>query len=79
MVYIIYRRVGLSQTHRHLTPYALRGRDLLLFLYRNLTPMKVLLPVKRVVSGVIAGSCGVTQCQETLRGAIAIGADRAIR
>src|SRR5881397_2675285 len=53
--------------------------------------MKVLVPVKRVVdfnvkvrvksdgTGVdIAVSCGVTQCQETLRTAMAIGADRAI-
>src|SRR5437762_6245132 len=30
------------------------------------------------VSEVIAVSCGVTQCQETLRTAMAIGADRAI-
>jgi len=33
---------------------------------------------KGVVSEVIAVSCGVTQCQETLRTAMAIGADRAI-
>jgi electron transfer flavoprotein beta subunit len=31
-----------------------------------------------VVTEVIAVSCGVTQCQETLRTAMAIGADRAI-
>ena len=31
-----------------------------------------------IVSEVIAVSCGVTQCQETLRTALAIGADRAI-
>ena len=33
---------------------------------------------KGVASEVIAVSCGVTQCQETLRTAMAIGADRAI-
>ena len=33
---------------------------------------------KGVVSEVIAVSCGVTQCQETLRTAMAIGADRSI-
>jgi electron transfer flavoprotein beta subunit len=33
---------------------------------------------KGVVSEIIAVSCGVTQCQETLRTAMAIGADRAI-
>ena len=33
---------------------------------------------KGVVTEVIAVSCGVTQCQETLRSAMAIGADRAI-
>ncbi|MDO8705395.1 MAG: electron transfer flavoprotein subunit beta/FixA family protein [Sulfuricaulis sp.] len=33
---------------------------------------------KGVVSEVIAVSCGVAQCQETLRTAMAIGADRAI-
>jgi electron transfer flavoprotein beta subunit len=33
---------------------------------------------KGVVAEVIAFSCGVTQCQETLRTAMAIGADRAI-
>jgi electron transfer flavoprotein beta subunit len=33
---------------------------------------------KGVVTEVIAVSCGVTQCQETLRAAMAIGADRAI-
>ncbi|MDR5765784.1 electron transfer flavoprotein subunit beta/FixA family protein, partial [Caballeronia sp. LZ028] len=31
-----------------------------------------------VATEVIAVSCGVTQCQETLRTALAIGADRAI-
>src|SRR5271168_4447752 len=31
-----------------------------------------------VVTEIIAVSCGVTQCQETLRTALAIGADRAI-
>jgi electron transfer flavoprotein beta subunit len=31
-----------------------------------------------VTTEVIAGSCGVTQCQETLRAALAIGADRAV-
>ena len=38
----------------------------------------VRLKEKGVVTEVIAVSCGVTQCQETLRTAIAIGADRAI-
>ena len=33
---------------------------------------------KGIVTEVIAVSCGVTQCQETLRTAMAIGADRAI-
>ena len=33
---------------------------------------------KGAVSEIIAVSCGVTQCQETLRTAMAIGADRAI-
>src|SRR5258705_9047801 len=33
---------------------------------------------KGVVTEVIAVSCGVTQCEETLRTAMAIGADRAI-
>src|SRR5664279_1912942 len=33
---------------------------------------------KGVVTEVIAVSCGVTQCQETLRTALAIGANRAI-
>ena len=33
---------------------------------------------KGVASEVIAVSCGVTQCQETLRTAMAIGADRGI-
>src|SRR6195952_492535 len=31
-----------------------------------------------VASEIVAVSCGVTQCQETLRTAMAIGADRAI-
>ena len=31
-----------------------------------------------VVTEIVAVSCGVTQCQETLRTAMAIGADRAI-
>ena len=38
----------------------------------------VRLKEKGAVSEVIAVSCGVTQCQETLRTAMAIGADRAI-
>jgi electron transfer flavoprotein beta subunit len=38
----------------------------------------VRLKEKGVVSEVIAVSCGVTQCTETLRTAMAIGADRAI-
>lgn len=38
----------------------------------------VRLKEKGVLSEVIAVSCGVTQCQETLRTAMAIGADRAI-
>jgi electron transfer flavoprotein beta subunit len=38
----------------------------------------VRLKEKGVVSEVIAVSCGPTQCQETLRTAMAIGADRAI-
>ena len=33
---------------------------------------------KGIVTEVVAVSCGVTQCQETLRTAMAIGADRAI-
>jgi len=33
---------------------------------------------KGIVAEVVAVSCGVTQCQETLRTAMAIGADRAI-
>jgi electron transfer flavoprotein beta subunit len=33
---------------------------------------------KGVLSEIVAVSCGVTQCQETLRTAMAIGADRAI-
>ena len=33
---------------------------------------------KGVVTEIVAVSCGVTQCQETLRTAMAIGADRAI-
>ena len=38
----------------------------------------VRLKEKGVIAEVIAVSCGVTQCQETLRTAMAIGADRAI-
>jgi electron transfer flavoprotein beta subunit len=38
----------------------------------------VRLKEKGVVSEIIAVSCGVAQCQETLRTAMAIGADRAI-
>src|SRR6266498_3514621 len=38
----------------------------------------VRLKEKGVASEVIAVSCGVTQCQETLRTAMAIGPDRAI-
>ena len=38
----------------------------------------VRLKEKGVVTEVIAVSCGMTQCQETLRTAMAIGADRAI-
>jgi electron transfer flavoprotein beta subunit len=38
----------------------------------------VRLKEKGVVTEVIAVSCGVTQCQETLRTALAIGADRAV-
>jgi len=38
----------------------------------------VRLKEKGAVTEVIAVSCGVTQCQETLRTALAIGADRAI-
>ncbi|QEA11638.1 electron transfer flavoprotein subunit beta/FixA family protein [Comamonas flocculans] len=38
----------------------------------------VRLKEKGVVSEVVAVSCGVAQCQETLRTAMAIGADRAI-
>uniref|UniRef100_UPI0024E08A93 electron transfer flavoprotein subunit beta/FixA family protein n=1 Tax=Comamonas halotolerans TaxID=3041496 RepID=UPI0024E08A93 len=38
----------------------------------------VRLKEKGVVTEVIAVSCGVSQCQETLRTAMAIGADRAI-
>src|SRR6266478_4888321 len=38
----------------------------------------VRLKEKGVVTEVIAVSCGVAQCQETLRTAMAIGADRAI-
>src|SRR5246500_2889738 len=33
---------------------------------------------KGVVSEIVAVSCGVAQCQETLRMAMAVGADRAI-
>lgn len=38
----------------------------------------VRLKEKGVVTEIIAVSCGITQCQETLRTAMAIGADRAI-
>jgi electron transfer flavoprotein beta subunit len=38
----------------------------------------VRLKEKGAVSEIVAVSCGVTQCQETLRTAMAIGADRAI-
>jgi electron transfer flavoprotein beta subunit len=38
----------------------------------------VRLKEKGAVTEIIAVSCGVTQCQETLRTAMAIGADRAI-
>ncbi|GCL62773.1 electron transfer flavoprotein subunit beta/FixA family protein [Pseudaquabacterium pictum] len=38
----------------------------------------VRLKEKGVITEVIAVSCGVTQCQETLRNAMAIGADRGI-
>src|ERR1700754_437799 len=38
----------------------------------------VRLKEKGVLTEVIAVSCGVTQCQETLRTAMAIGADRGI-
>jgi electron transfer flavoprotein beta subunit len=38
----------------------------------------VRLKEKGVVSEIVAVSCGVSQCQETLRTALAIGADRAI-
>jgi electron transfer flavoprotein beta subunit len=38
----------------------------------------VRLKEKGIVSEIVAVSCGVTQCQETLRTAMAIGADRAI-
>ena len=38
----------------------------------------VRLKERGVVTEIIAVSCGVTQCQETLRTAMAIGADRAI-
>src|SRR5712691_3274230 len=38
----------------------------------------VRLKEKGVVSEIVAVSCGLTQCQETLRTAMAIGADRAI-
>src|SRR5881296_1460812 len=38
----------------------------------------VRLKEKGVVTEIVAVSCGVTQCQETLRTALAIGADRAI-
>src|ERR1700760_4454536 len=38
----------------------------------------VRLKEKGVVTEIVAVSCGVAQCQETLRTAMAIGADRAI-
>src|SRR5213078_5260095 len=38
----------------------------------------VRLKEKGIATEVVAVSCGVTQCQETLRTALAIGADRAI-
>ena len=38
----------------------------------------VRLKEKGVVTEIVAVSCGVTQCQETLRTAMAIGADRAV-
>ena len=38
----------------------------------------VRLKEKGIVTEIVAVSCGVTQCQETLRTAMAIGADRAI-
>ena len=38
----------------------------------------VRLKEKGVVTEIVAVSCGITQCQETLRAAMAIGADRAI-
>ncbi|MBP7493334.1 MAG: electron transfer flavoprotein subunit beta/FixA family protein [Rhodoferax sp.] len=38
----------------------------------------VRLKEKGIITEIIAVSCGVTQCQETLRTAMAIGADRAI-
>jgi len=38
----------------------------------------VRLKEKGIVTEIVAVSCGVTQCQETLRTALAIGADRAI-
>ena len=38
----------------------------------------VRLKEKGVVTEIVAVSCGVTQCQETLRTALALGADRAI-
>ena len=38
----------------------------------------VRLKERGIVSEIVAVSCGVTQCQETLRTAMAIGADRAI-
>src|SRR5881392_237575 len=38
----------------------------------------VRLKEKGVVTEIVAVSCGVTACQETLRTALAIGADRAI-
>ena len=38
----------------------------------------VRLKEKGIITEIVAVSCGVTQCQETLRTAMAIGADRAI-
>jgi len=38
----------------------------------------VRLKEKGIVTEIVAVSCGITQCQETLRAAMAIGADRAI-
>lgn len=38
----------------------------------------VRLKEKSIVTEIISVSCGVTQCSETMRTAMAIGADRAI-